>query len=103
MEKINIFYTTTSNEIVTEKFVQNLLNKKGVVCVNIIKNVKSFYKEDGKILESLESVLLIKTILNKNDLEEFLTEVHPYETPFVTEILTGKTNKDYLEWVEKNL
>ena len=103
MEKVNIFYTTASNDIDLESFVKNLLNKKGVVCVNTIKNVASFYKEGDRIIESVECIFLIKTILNKNELEKILIAIHPYEIPFIKEIITGKTNEDYLEWVMKNL
>ena len=41
--------------------------------------------------------------LLKNELEKILIPIHPYEIPFIKEIITGKTNEDYLKWVMKNL
>ena len=103
IEKINIFYTTISGNSESKKMAKKILLVKGIMCVNIIKNVESFYKEDNNIVSSVEDIMIIKTLLKKEKVEEILKNHHPYTIPFITQIKTGETNKDYLEWSKKNV
>ena len=82
---------------------KKILLVKGIMCVNIIKNVESFYKEDNNIVSSVEDIMIIKTLLKKEKVVEILKNHHPYTIPFITQIKTGETNKDYLEWSKKNV
>ena len=82
---------------------KKILLVKGIMCVNIIKNVESFYKENNNVVSTVENIMIIKTLLKKENVEEILKNNHPYTTPFITQIKTGETNKDYLEWAKKNV
>ena len=53
------------------------------------------------IVSSVEDIMIIKTLLKKEKVEEILKNHHPYTIPFITQIKTGETNKDYLEWAKK--
>ena len=46
--RINIFYTTCSI-LKNRKNLLNLCLTEKIICVNIIKNVESFYKDDGNL------------------------------------------------------
>ncbi len=80
-----------------------MLSTEKIVCVNIIKNVESFYKEDGKLKKSMESILIIKTSLGKNKIENLIKRIHPYDIPFITQLKNDSANIEYLQWVRKNL
>lgn len=59
---------------------------KLAACVNIIPQVKSCYWWDGKIEESQEQLLMIKTRQSLvPELTAFVTKNHPYE---VAEVIT---------------
>ena len=68
-----------------------LLNKRYAACVNIIPRMRSKYVLDGRIVESREVMLLIKT---SQDLEakvyQTIKEMHNYD-------------KDYLKWINESL
>ena len=63
---MKIYYTTTSNLNNAKNISKRFLNDKKAVCINLIKNVKSFYLDDGSINVADEIIMIIKTKLNKS-------------------------------------
>ena len=58
-----IIIKTTSDSHKTIKLIANtLLNKRYAACVNILPRIRSKYIWEGRIVESRESALLIKTV-----------------------------------------
>jgi periplasmic divalent cation tolerance protein len=101
--KVNIFYTTLSSSNTYKELANKLLEEKQIICVNIIKNIESFYKEDGLLKTANESIMIIKTFLSKSNLEKLLMKHHPYDTPFIAKILIDDVNAAYTYWAKKNL
>ena len=81
-----------------------LLNKRYAACVNIIPRMRSKYILDGRIVESREVMLLIKT---SQDLEakvyQTIKEMHNYDIPEISTISTSNVDKDYLKWINESL
>lgn len=81
-----------------------LLNKRYAACVNIIPRMRSKYVLDGRIVESREVMLLIKT---SQDLEakvyQTIKEMHNYDIPEISTISTSNVDKDYLKWINESL
>ena len=50
-----------------------------------------------------EIVLIIKTVKEFKEIEIYLNNNHPYDTPFIAELDIKKINTKYLEWISKNL
>ena len=100
---INIFYTTCSSIKESRKLAKRLIMERDIVCVNVIKNVESFYKESKNLKKTVESVLIIKTFFNKRKIEDLLKETHPYEIPFIVQFKSNQVNNEYLKWSKKNL
>ncbi len=100
--KVNIFYTTCANARESKKMAKSLLSNKKVICINIIKNVDSFYNDQDDFKKSVESILIIKTLLNKNKIEDLIKSIHPYDIPFITQLKNESVNIEYLKWVRKN-
>ena len=100
-----IIIKTTSNSHKAMKDITNtLLNKKYAACVNIIPRMRSKYILDGRIVESREVMLLIKT---SEDLEanvyKTIKKLHNYDIPEISTIKTENVDKDYLNWLNKSL
>ena len=58
-----IIIKTTSDSHKTIKLIANtLLNKKYAACINIVPRMRSKYIWEGRIAESRETMLLIKTV-----------------------------------------
>mgnify|MGYP003952329817 CR=1 FL=1 len=102
-KKIRIYYTTCGDLSEAREISKKLILQKKAVCVNIIKNVESFFIDKNSYASSNELILIIKTDLNKSNIEKLLESIHSYDTPFVVEIKTGMPNKKYLCWAFDNL
>ncbi|MBC8226700.1 MAG: divalent-cation tolerance protein CutA [Candidatus Marinimicrobia bacterium] len=100
-----IIIKTTSDSHKAMKDITNaLLNKRYAACVNIIPRMRSKYVLDGRIVESREVMLLIKT---SQDLEakvyQTIKEMHNYDIPEISTIPTSNVDKDYLKWINESL
>ena len=95
---INVFYTTCGSVKQSKELAKAVLNDKLVVCVNLIKNIESYYKDSGSIKKSNESILIIKTFLSKTKVENLIKKNHPYDIPFVIQLETKNVNRKYLSW-----
>tara|TARA_B100000035_G_scaffold276209_1_gene253704 strand:- start:3400 stop:3705 length:306 start_codon:yes stop_codon:yes gene_type:complete len=99
---MKIYYTTTSDLNNAKKISKKFLMDKKAVCINLIKNVNSFYLESGSINVANEIIMIIKTKLNKREIERYIYKVHNYKIPLVVEIKSGLPNLVYAEWFSKN-
>jgi periplasmic divalent cation tolerance protein len=97
-KRFKVYYSTTSNLKEGKKIALKLLNQKKAICVNIVKDVNSFYLDEKKIINQTEVILIIKTFHTKKELEVFFEKEHNYSTPLIVEIKTGTPNEKYLDW-----
>ena len=83
------------------KMIANeLLNKKLAACVNMIPRMRSKYVMDGRIVESREVILLIKTSKKlETKVYKVIKELHNYEIPEISTIQTSNVDKDYDNWL----
>ena len=99
---MKIYYTTTSDLNNAKKMSKRFLMDKKAVCINLVKNVSSFYLESGSINFANEIIMIIKTKLNKSEVERYINKIHNYKIPLVVEIKSGLPNLVYAEWFAKN-
>ena len=99
---MKMYYTTTSDLNNAKRISKIFLNDKKAVCINLIKNVNSFYLDDGSINFANEIIMIIKTKLKKNEIERYIKKIHNYEIPLIVEIKLGLPNLDYANWFAKN-
>ena len=100
---MKMYYTTTSDLDNAKRISKIFLNDKKAVCINLIKNVNSFYLDDNSINCANEIIMIIKTKLKKNEIERYINKIHNYEIPLIVEIKSGLPNLDYANWFTKNL
>ena len=96
-----LILSTFSNKEEAHKIGKELLKEKLIACYNLTP-VESSYLWKGKIEETNEVLMIIKTSKSFKEVEEFITEHHTYETPEIIEIETKNVNEKYLKWI-KNL
>ena len=99
---MKMYYTTTSDLNNAERISKIFLNDKKAVCINLIKNVNSFYLDDNSINFANEIIMIIKTKLKKSEIERYIKKIHNYEIPLIVEIKLGLPNSDYANWFAKN-
>ena len=101
-KKLRIFYTTCANSEDAKEIANFLLKDNKALCVNLIKNIDSFYLENNKIKNEKEVAVLIKTCSTKKQIEKDIKKNHKYDVPLIIELKTGLPNKDYLTWFFKS-
>ena len=100
MEKICIVYVTAKNKEEAFAIGEKLVFMRLAACANVIDGVTSVYRWEGKIEESDEAVLIVKTR------EKLLCEIklavrklHSYSCPCIEAIPIIDADKEYAEWV----
>jgi len=99
-----VIMVTASSRRECRKIARRLIDEKLAACVNITQPVQSVYHWEGKIEQSKEFLLFIKT---KRDLfPQIKTEIgllHSYHTPEIIclPIIDGSPN--YLQWVNDSV
>ena len=102
-DKIVVFSTASSPEE-AEKIARALVNERLAACVNVIPSVRSFYRWQGKIEDSPEFLLVIKSSRERFDvLRVALAKLHSYEVPEVIAMPVVDGARNYLNWMDGEL
>ena len=97
-KKFRIFYSTCGSTKDAKDIVNFLLENNKALCVNVIKNIDSFYLDKKKVQNQKEVIVIIKTCCTRSQIEKSLKKIHQYDTPLIVELKSGLPNKDYLQW-----
>ena len=93
---------TCPDDTCARALAQTLLNEKLAACVNLSPQVTSLYCWQGKMEESQEVQLVIKTRRTMfGVLQERLLALHPYEVPEILALPILCGNPAYLQWVQE--
>jgi periplasmic divalent cation tolerance protein len=96
--------TTVSSEEEANKISRTLVHEGLAACVNVLGKMKSFYKWRGKIEESIEYLLIIKTTENRKEkLLNRIKQLHSYELPEIIFLEVKDGYEEYLSWVSENV
>ncbi|UCB57282.1 MAG: divalent-cation tolerance protein CutA [Candidatus Omnitrophota bacterium] len=100
--KFSFVYITAKNKEEARKIGKELVASRLAACVNIIDNMNSIYRWEGKIQDDNEAVLIAKTKESLMDeLIEKVKSLHSYSCPCVISLPVLNGNKDYLAWLAK--
>jgi len=95
--------TTCPGSITAKKIANELVVERLAACVQIIPGVQSFFRWVGKVDNTEELLLLIKTTSERyNDLEARIVSLHPYELPEIITVPISGGLEGYLAWIEAN-
>ncbi len=102
-EYIVIFITTEAGEEAA-LISRVLLEQKKAACINIIESVNSMFRWQGEIESARESMLVVKTKASLLEgVIQIVKEIHSNDTPEIISFPIIGGNKDYLEWVGKEV
>lgn len=95
---------TTNTEKSAHDIAEMLVSNKFAACVNILNNIESVYKWEGKIVNDKEFLLIIKTTKELyKDVEVNITAIHPYEVPEIISIEIENGLSAYLDWISSSV
>lgn len=100
-----LIYVTCSDQAEAEKIGKYLLNKRLTACVNVFPEpIQPFFfwpPKSGKIDNSKENVLIIKSTLDKYDkIEKEIIKIHSFDTPCVLAIPVVAVADKYWNWLQ---
>jgi len=99
-----LVYCTVPDVSSAKNIAQLVVSRKLAACCNIISQVESVYRWEGKVEEAKELLLLIKTTEKRYEqLEKEIKMVHPYTVPEIIAIPIGQASQAYLDWMIENV
>jgi len=97
---VAIVYSTIGNIVDARKIANTLVEEQLVACVNIIPNIESVYRWEGKIDSDNEVAILAKTTDEniKKTIQRIKT-LHTYELPDIIVLPIVGGFKEYLDYI----
>jgi periplasmic divalent cation tolerance protein len=102
-EAIMVFMTAANGEE-AGRLAEMLVEKRLAACVQILPEMESVYRWQGKVERQREVLLIAKTTLSKfADLEKEVCARHGYETPEIVAFPLTAGSGPYLEWLNASV
>lgn len=102
-EKVVIYITTGTDEE-AQKVAEELLKQRKAACVSILPGVNSIFWWQDKLDSAQEILLIVKTKASLVDeIVRLVTEIHSYDVPEIIALPIMGGNRDYLEWIGKEV
>lgn len=102
-EAIVVFMTAASGEEAT-RLADMLVGAHLAACVQILPEMESVYRWEGKIERQSEILLIAKTTTAKfAELEREVRALHSYETPEIVAVPMIAGSSPYLAWLFDSL
>jgi len=98
-EAIVVFMTAANGEEAA-RLADMLVGSHLAACVQILPEIESVYRWQGKIERQQEILLLAKSTSDKfEELEREVRALHSYETPEIVAVSLTDVSKPYLKWL----
>ena len=95
-----IVFMTASNGEEAARLADMLVGSHLAACVQILPEMESVYRWQGKIERAAEILLLAKTTKSKfEELEREVRALHSYDTPEIIAVPVVAGSARYLEWL----
>ncbi len=98
-EAIIVFMTAPGREE-AGRLADLLVGKRLAACVQIMPEMESVYRWQGKVERQREVLLIAKTVSSKfGEIESEVVKCHSYETPEIVAFPLTAGSRPYLEWL----
>ena len=102
-DKIVILCTCSGAEE-AERLARSLVEERLAACVNVIPQVRSYYRWQGAVESSEEHLLVVKSSRPLFEpLRARLAALHSYEVPEILALPVVAGSGSYLSWMDSNL
>jgi len=102
-DKIIVFCSCASIKE-AEKIARRLIEQRLAACVSLTPGAVSHYRWKGAIETSEEVMLTVKSRRSLFErLRAEIRRIHSYETPEILAIAVIDGDKDYLDWMEREV
>lgn len=95
-----VITTTVDQLAIAEKISESVIQRGLAACVQIIPEVTSYYRWQGKVEKAQEYLLQFKTQQSLSDeLMTYIKTVHAYEVPEIISTRIDKIDPGYEKWL----
>jgi len=104
MTNKRLVLTTTGSLEEARTIGRALVERRLAACVNIVPQVESIYRWQGKVETASEWLLVVKTTADAFPrLREALGQLHSYEVPECIAIAVEDGSDAYLDWIGESV
>ena len=104
MTNKRLVLSTAGTKEEAQKIAHGLVERRLAACVNIVPQIESVYRWEGKVEEAREFLLLIKTSAERfAEVSAMLRELHSYEVPECVSVAIDDGSAEYLKWLAEAL
>lgn len=102
-EPIMVFMTAASVDE-ANRLADMLVDRRLAACVQIMQEMNSVFRWQGKVETQREVLLIVKTLHSKfPEIEREVVKLHSYETPEIVAIPLSAGSGPYLEWLKASV
>src|SRR5882672_11560186 len=99
-----VVFMTAADREEAARLAEMLVKTQLAACVQILPEMESVYRWQGRIERQAEVLLIAKTTKAKfDDLEREVRALHSYETPEIVAVPLVAGSTPYLEWLSTSL
>ena len=99
-----IVLTTAGSEEEARKIARRLVEQRLAACVNVLPQITSIYRWQGKLEESNEWLLIAKTTAAAfGPMKAAIAELHSYDLPECICLAVEDGSPEYLEWIGESV
>ncbi|MGO4883405.1 MAG: divalent-cation tolerance protein CutA [Bryobacteraceae bacterium] len=99
-----VAFSTCATEEEAVRLARALVETRVAACVTIVPGARSIYRWQGKVEESAECLLMIKSSLPDFEaLRQTLEKTHSYEVPELLALQVAEGAPRYMRWLEGEL
>jgi periplasmic divalent cation tolerance protein len=104
MQEFILVYVTAGSPAEGDRLARALVEERLAACVNRIAPVQSVYRWQGKLEQSEEELLIVKTRKTLfAALESRVRELHSYSVPEIIAVPIVDGSEGYLRWLGEQL
>ena len=104
MHNAIVVFITAPNSEEASRLADLLVDEQLAACVQILPQMESVYRWQGKVEKQKEILLIVKSVASKFDgLEKRIRDVHSYDTPEIVALPINLGSQPYLEWLIASL
>lgn len=97
---VRVLLATAPDADVAARIARALVEERLAACANLVANVRSIYRWQGRVEDESEVMLILKTRTERvAALAERLRALHPYEVPELLVLSVESGLAPYLDWV----
>ena len=94
-------YVTCPTLTIAKKIANQLVEDRRVACANILPEMQSIYRWEGRLHLDREVVLILKTRKSLfGAVERAIKKMHPYKVPCIVALPLVRGERGYLKWLK---